>query len=111
MEYDVQITTAPAVGSKIDNAPTPVMAGVSTVRESAVQSAPKHGTASCGDSQEPQTQGHRPSGTGGHRGPLRMTQVHFPQAVTGLVGRRQETTHRRLATLVAVVDRTARIAS
>jgi hypothetical protein len=53
VEYDVQITTAPAVGSKIDNAPTPVMAGVSTVRESAVQSAPKHGTASCGDSQEP----------------------------------------------------------
>jgi hypothetical protein len=111
VEYDVQITTAQAVGSKIDNAPTPVMAGVSTVRESAVQSAPKHGTASCGDSQEPQTQGHRPSGTGGHRGPLRMTQVHFPQAVTSLVSRRQETSHHRLATLVAVVDRTARTAS
>jgi len=58
VEYDVQITTAQAVGSKIDNAPTPGMAGVSTVRESAQQSAPKHGTASCGDSQEPQTQGH-----------------------------------------------------
>jgi len=40
-----------------------------------------------------------------------MTQVPFPQAVTGLVGRRQETTHRRLAKPVAVVDRTARTAS